>query len=156
MYVFVLLCFLGSMNLSSCPKMVYVQHTVCCTSMFFLSFPRNSWPIVIDGIADCFNHTSVSLLIPLYHLFKLMYYIVTTYMDCVIIHSLSHLFPALFSCSFSFFFCVCLTVRVSHSRNYWQYWRYIYPLLSPYIAELAKCCPFLKISSKLGINLHLL
>lgn len=45
-------------------------------------------------------------------------------------------------CTLLFFFCV------SHPCDCWQYSGYIYPLLLPYTAELAKHCPFLKTPSR--------
>lgn len=82
---------------------------------------------VINEIADCLNSTSVSPFISPYHLFEPI---------------LQPLQCTTSLCTLLFFFCV------SHSCDCWQYSGYIYPLLLPYTAELAKHCPFLKTPSR--------
>lgn len=77
-------------------------------------------------------------------------------MHYIIIHSLSIFFPVLFSLALSLFYVsvflsVSPTLVIIGSNQDIQY-----PLLSHYIAELAKLCPFLKIPSKQGINSGLL
>lgn len=84
-----------------------------------LTFPRNSDTTVIDESADFFKSISVSV-------------------HYIIIHSLSIFFPVLFSLalslfSVSVFLSVSPTLVIIGSNQDIQY-----PLLSHYIAELAK------------------